>query len=69
MSVTTSSNERASADSPCPIRVFLADDESLFRASLRQLLAVPPNVLRDVYGVDVGPGFKSVEKRVRAKTS
>jgi len=58
MSVTTSSNERASADSPCPIRVFLADDESLFRASLRQLLAVPPNVLRDVYGVDVGPGFE-----------
>lgn len=59
MSVTTSSNESASADSG-PVRVFLADDESLFRASLRQLLAVPPNVLRDVYGVDVGSGFEVI---------
>jgi two-component system, NarL family, nitrate/nitrite response regulator NarL len=58
MSVTTSSNERAAADSTGAVKVFLADDESLFRASLRQLLAVPPNVLRDVYGVDVGPGFE-----------
>jgi two-component system nitrate/nitrite response regulator NarL len=40
-----------------PLRVVLADDESLFRASLRQLLSVPPSVIRDVYGVDVGPGF------------
>jgi DNA-binding NarL/FixJ family response regulator len=43
-----------------PARVVVADDESLFRASLRQLLAVPPNVLNDVYGVDVGPGFEVV---------
>lgn len=42
------------------IRTVLADDESLFRASLRQLLAVPPAVIRDVYGVDVGPGFEVV---------
>jgi DNA-binding NarL/FixJ family response regulator len=42
------------------IRVVLADDESLFRASLRQLLAVPPQVIKDVYGVDVGPGFDVV---------
>jgi two-component system nitrate/nitrite response regulator NarL len=29
----------------------------MFRASLRQLLAVPPSVIKDVYGVDVGAGF------------
>ena len=32
----------------------------MFRASLRQLLAVPPSVVRDVYGVDVGSGFEVV---------
>jgi DNA-binding NarL/FixJ family response regulator len=42
------------------IRVVLSDDECLFRASLRQLLAVPSQVIRDVYGVDVGPGFEVV---------
>ncbi|HSL20162.1 MAG TPA: response regulator transcription factor [Vicinamibacterales bacterium] len=40
-----------------PVRVVLADDECLFRASLRQLLAVPPAVIKEVYGVDVGAGF------------
>src|SRR5712692_6004324 len=43
-----------------PVRVVLSDDESLFRASLRQLLTVPPSVIKDVYGVDVGPGFDVV---------
>jgi two-component system, NarL family, nitrate/nitrite response regulator NarL len=43
-----------------PIRVVLADDECLFRASLRQLLSVPPQVVKDVYGVDVGPGFEVI---------
>lgn len=43
-----------------PIRVVLADDECLFRASLRQLLAAPALTIRDVYGVDVGPGFDVV---------
>jgi two-component system nitrate/nitrite response regulator NarL len=42
------------------IRVVLSDDECLFRASLRQLLAVPPSVIKDVYGVDVGAGFEVV---------
>ncbi len=41
-----------------PARVVLADDECLFRASLRQLLGVPPPVIKDVYGVDVGCGFE-----------
>jgi DNA-binding NarL/FixJ family response regulator len=41
-------------------RVVIADDECMFRASLRQLLAVPPSVIRDVYGVDVGPGFEVI---------
>ena len=43
-----------------PIRVVLADDECLFRASLRQLLSVPTQVIREVYGVDVGAGFEVV---------
>jgi two-component system nitrate/nitrite response regulator NarL len=42
------------------VRVVLADDECMFRASLRQLLAVPPSVVRDVYAVDVGSGFEVV---------
>jgi two-component system, NarL family, nitrate/nitrite response regulator NarL len=43
-----------------PTRVVVADDEGLFRASLRQLLGVPPAVLQDVYGIDVGFGFEVV---------
>ncbi len=43
-----------------PVRVVIADDECMFRASLRQLLAVPPAVVRDVYGVTIGPGFEVV---------
>jgi two-component system nitrate/nitrite response regulator NarL len=43
-----------------PARVVIADDEGLLRASLRQLLGVPPSVLKDVYGVDVGSGFEVV---------
>jgi two-component system nitrate/nitrite response regulator NarL len=39
------------------VTVVLADDESMFRASLRHLLAVPPSVIQEVYGVDVGLGF------------
>jgi DNA-binding NarL/FixJ family response regulator len=42
------------------IRVVLADDECMFRASLRHLLMAPPSVIHDVYGVDVGPGFEVV---------
>jgi DNA-binding NarL/FixJ family response regulator len=43
-----------------PTRVVVADDEGLFRASLRQLLVVPPATLKDVYGIDVGFGFEVV---------
>jgi two-component system, NarL family, nitrate/nitrite response regulator NarL len=39
------------------VTVVIADDEPMFRASLRHLLAVPPSVIREVYGVDVGAGF------------
>ena len=53
-------NGRAAAQSERPVRVVVSDDECLFRASLRQLLAVPSAVLRDVYGVDVGRGFEVV---------
>jgi len=60
MSLTAAGGSNALAGFNGPARVVLADDESLFRASLRQLLAVPPPVLKDVYGVDVGPGFDVV---------
>ena len=43
-----------------PTRVVLADDDCLFRASLRQLLEAPPTVIADVYGVTVAPGFEVV---------
>ncbi len=43
-----------------PVRVVLADDECMFRVSLRHLLTVPPSVIKDVYGVHVGPGFEVV---------
>lgn len=47
-------------DSARPAGVVLADAECLFRASLRQLLAVPAATIRDVYGVDVRTGFEVV---------
>ena len=47
-------------DSCRPLRIVLADDEVIFRASLRQLLTLPPSVIQDVYRVDVGPGFEIV---------
>lgn len=43
-----------------PASVVVADDESMFRASLRQLLTVPPAVIKQVYGVDVGAGFEVI---------
>ena len=41
-------------------RVVLADNHSIFRASLRQLLSVPPITIKQVYSVDVGTGFQVV---------
>ena len=43
-----------------PTRVVLADHHSIFRASLRQLLSVPPMTIKEVYSVDVGAGFQVV---------
>src|SRR5712692_6208180 len=43
-----------------PVHVVLADDECMFRSSLRHLLTAPPSVIKDVYGVHVGPGFEVV---------
>jgi DNA-binding NarL/FixJ family response regulator len=51
---------QASSSIGSPLRVVLADDECLFRASLRQLLAAPPSIIREVYGVDVSSGFDVV---------
>jgi two-component system nitrate/nitrite response regulator NarL len=42
------------------VRVVVADDEPIFRASLRQLLTAPPSVIHDVYGIEVGAGFDVV---------
>jgi two-component system, NarL family, nitrate/nitrite response regulator NarL len=42
------------------VRVVIADDECMFRTSLRQLLSAPAAVVKDVYGVDVGSGFEVV---------
>jgi DNA-binding NarL/FixJ family response regulator len=51
-------------NSPClparPVTVVLADEECMFRSSLRHLLTAPPTVISDVYGVDVGSGFEVV---------
>jgi len=58
--LTLSVNLETNSSTNCVVRVVLADDECLFRASLRQLLAVPPSIIRDVYGVDVGAGFEVV---------
>jgi DNA-binding NarL/FixJ family response regulator len=42
------------------VSVVLADDECMFRSSLRHLLTAPPSVIQEVYGVNVGPGFEVV---------
>jgi DNA-binding NarL/FixJ family response regulator len=38
----------------------IADSQSIFRASLRQLLSVPSSIIREVYGVNVGAGFRVI---------
>jgi two-component system nitrate/nitrite response regulator NarL len=40
--------------------IVVADDEWMFRASLRQLLTAPTSVIKDVYAVDIGAGFSVV---------
>src|SRR2546422_4510626 len=42
------------------IRVVLADDECMFRTSLRHLLTAPRTVIKDVYGIDTGAEFDVV---------
>jgi DNA-binding NarL/FixJ family response regulator len=51
-----------------PVTVVLADEECMFRSSLRHLLTAPPAVISDVYGVDVGSGFEVVGEAGTAKT-
>jgi two-component system nitrate/nitrite response regulator NarL len=45
---------------PRKIRVVVADDECMFRTSLRHLLTAPSAVIRDVYGIEVGAEFDVV---------
>ena len=42
------------------VTIVVADNEWMFRASLRQLLTAPPPVVKEVYGVDIGNGFQIV---------
>ena len=50
----------ARADSPRVVRAVLADDECMFRTSLRHLLTAPRSVIKEVYGIDVGAEFQVV---------
>jgi DNA-binding NarL/FixJ family response regulator len=43
-----------------PVTVVLADDECMFRSSLRHLLTAPVTVIEDVYGVHLDSGFEVV---------
>jgi two-component system nitrate/nitrite response regulator NarL len=42
------------------VRVVIAEDECMFRTSLRHLLAAPRSVVKDVYGIDVCADFNVV---------
>ena len=57
------------ARSPRPIRVVVADDECMFRTCLRQLLAVPPSIVKEVYGSDVGAGFEVIGEAATGQTT
>src|SRR4051812_17306821 len=43
-----------------PVTVVLADDECMFRSSLRHLLTAPTEVIEQVYGVRLGCSFEVV---------
>src|ERR1043166_4860511 len=43
-----------------PVTVVLADDECMFRSSLRHLLTAPVEVIEQVYGVRLDAGFEVV---------
>jgi two-component system, NarL family, nitrate/nitrite response regulator NarL len=63
MSHERTSNDTADSGSTTLGRlatIVVADDEWMFRASLRQLLTAPPSAVKDVYGVDIGSGFQVV---------
>jgi len=42
------------------IRVTIADDECMFRTSLRHLLTAPSSVVKEVYGIDLNAEFDVV---------
>ena len=41
----------------------------MFRTCLRQLLAAPPSIVKDVYGVDVGAGFEVIGEAATGQTT
>jgi len=50
----------AERDPRRPVTVVLADDECMFRSSLRHLLTAPVEVIEQVYGVRLDAGFEVV---------
>ena len=58
--MSTEVGPHASSTTSRQARVVIADDECMFRVSLRQLLAVPPTVVNEVYNVAIGAGFEVV---------
>ena len=58
--MSATDRQNSSRLSARPVRVVLADDECMFRSSLRHLLTAPPAVIAEVYGVQVGAGFEVV---------
>ncbi len=45
---------------PAPARVVIADDERIFRASLRRLLELPSATVAAMFGMEIGSGFDVV---------
>ena len=43
-----------------PARVVIADDERIFRVSLRRLLELPASIVAEMFGVEIGSGFDVV---------
>jgi len=50
----------SSSAAPRLVKVVLADDDCMFRSSLRHLLTAPPQVIEDVYGVRLECVFEVV---------
>ena len=59
-SLTAAAAPCPSRRAPAAARVVIADDESIFRASLRRLLELPSSIVAAMFGVEIGNGFDVV---------